>query len=133
MVTREASRPPQLQLCLPDGGSDVIVHPGTLSGPRVAGVEASPCLAARPAGERVTAWTLLLSTEDGRPVLLCDSARLTGERTAGTTAVAVDALVPAGAGTLAGSVTHWTRPDGAGARPDRRGAERPLTAGSHVG
>jgi L-arginine dehydrogenase len=96
-----ASQPPQVQLCLPDGGGDVIVYPGTLSGPRVAGVKASPYLTARPVGERVTAWTLLLSTEDGHPVLLCDSARLTVERTAGTTAVAVDALAPADAGTLA--------------------------------
>ena len=49
-----------MRLPLPDGASDVIVYPGTLSGPRAAGVKLSPYLAARPAGERVTAWTLLL-------------------------------------------------------------------------
>jgi ornithine cyclodeaminase/alanine dehydrogenase-like protein (mu-crystallin family) len=69
-----AAQPPQVRLTLPDRGSDVIVYPGTLSGPRAAGVKLSPYLAARPAGERVTAWTLLLSTEAGQPVLdLADS------------------------------------------------------------
>jgi L-arginine dehydrogenase len=101
LASGAAHQPPQVRLPLTDGASDVIVYPGTLSGPRVAGVKLSPYLASRPAGQRVTAWTLLLSTEDGHPVLLCDSARLTVERTAGTTAVAVDALAPADAGTLA--------------------------------
>ena len=94
-------QPPQTLLPLPDGASDVIVYPGTLAQPGLAGVKLSPYLAHRPAGQRVTAWTLLLSTDDGQPVLLCDSARLTVERTAGTTAVAVDALAPATARTLA--------------------------------
>lgn len=94
-------QPPQTLLPLPDGASDVIVYPGTLAQPGLAGVKLSPYLAHRPAGQRVTAWTLLLSTDDGQPVLLCDSARLTVERTAGTTAVAVDALAPASARTLA--------------------------------
>ena len=34
----------------------------------------------------ITAWTLLLSTRTGQPLLLADSARLTTERTAATTA-----------------------------------------------
>lgn len=96
-----AQQPAQTLLPLADGASDVIVYPGALSGSRLAGVKLSPYLAHRPAGQRVTAWTLLLSTEDGQPVLLCDSARLTLERTAGTTAVAVGALAPAGARTVA--------------------------------
>ncbi len=79
----------------------MIVYRGTLDGPALAGVKLSPHLAARPPGERVTAWTLLLSTSDGQPVLLADSARLTVERTAGTTALAVDALTPASSRTLA--------------------------------
>ncbi len=96
-----AQQPTQTVLPLADGASDVIVYSGTLDGPALAGVKLSPYLAGRPPGERVTAWTLLLSTSDGRPVLLVDSGRLTVERTAGTTAVAVDALAPASSRTLA--------------------------------
>ncbi len=65
-----AQQPTQTVLPLTDGASDVIVYPGTSDGPALAGVKLSPYLAARPPGERVTAWTLLLSTSDGQPVLL---------------------------------------------------------------
>jgi L-arginine dehydrogenase len=95
-----AQQPAQTVLPLADGASDVIVYPGTLHVPPLAGVKLSPYLAHRPVGQRVTAWTVLLSTDDGRPVLLCDSARLTVERTAATTAVAVDMLAPPAGGTL---------------------------------
>ena len=64
-------------------------------------MKVSPYLASHPPGQRVTAWTLLVSTEDGRPALLCDSLALTTERTAGTTALAVDQLAAADAGVLA--------------------------------
>ena len=95
-----AQQPAQTVLPLADGASDVIVYPAALGTPALAGVKLSPYLAHRPAGERVTAWTLLLSTDDGAPVLLRDSRELTVERTAGTTAVAVDALAPPHARTL---------------------------------
>ena len=49
----------------------------------------------------VTAYTLLMSIDTGRPLLLCDSLALTTERTAATTALALDYLTPAGAETLA--------------------------------
>jgi L-arginine dehydrogenase len=62
-------------------------------------VKLSPYLPART--PPVTAWTLLLSTKTGEPVLLCDSASLTAERTAGTTALAVDRLAPDDASVLA--------------------------------
>ena len=90
----QASQPAQTVLPLGDGASDVIVYPAAVASSALAGVKLSPYLASRPAGQRVSAWTVLLSTQTGLPVLLCDSLALTTERTAGTTAVAVDALAP---------------------------------------
>ena len=96
-----AQQPAQTLMPLADGAGDVIVYPALVDAPQLAGVKVSPYLAERPAGERVSAWTLLVSLADGSPVLLCDGMALTVERTAGTTAVAVDALAPAGARRLA--------------------------------
>ncbi len=81
---------------------DVIVYQGVL--PERYGVKVSPYLPPETTGEDhsiVTAWTLLLSTKTGMPLLLCDSKWLTTERTAATTALAVDLLAPACAATLA--------------------------------
>ena len=80
-------------------GADAIVYPAAVENLGVVSVKLSPYLPART--PPVTAWTLLLSTETGEPVLLCDSAALTAERTAGTTALAVDHLAPATASVLA--------------------------------
>lgn len=81
---------------------DVIVYQGLL--PDLYGVKVSPYLppsATGTGGAIVTAWTLLLSTKTGRPLLLCDSKWLTTERTAATTALAVDLLAPPAVSTLA--------------------------------
>ena len=48
----------------------------------------------------VTAYTLLLSVSDGTPLLLCDSYALTTARTAATTALAIEYLMPQGAEAL---------------------------------
>ncbi|TCG08396.1 hypothetical protein BZM27_12785 [Paraburkholderia steynii] len=40
----------------------------------------------------ITAWTALMSMETGQPLMWCDAGLLTTERTAGTTALAVDQL-----------------------------------------
>ena len=48
----------------------------------------------------MTAWTVLMSMETGQPILLCDSKQLTVERTAATTALAVDLLAPQSAARL---------------------------------
>ena len=65
-------------------------------------VKVSPYLP-QPAGKAVvTAWTLLVSTRTGQPVALIDAGVLTVERTAATTAVAVDLLAPADASTPGG-------------------------------
>lgn len=92
------AQPPQLLTLLP-GGGDVIAYQGVLPG--YYGVKVSPYLPDAAGGGLVTAWTLLLSTETGRPLLLCDSKWLTTERTAATTALAVDLLAAPGATRLA--------------------------------
>jgi L-arginine dehydrogenase len=66
---------------------------------KVFGAKLSPYLS-RPHGALVTAWTLLMSMETGEPILLCDSKQLTVERTAATTALAVDLLAPKSASRL---------------------------------
>lgn len=52
-------------------------------------------------GYTVTAWPLLMSTETGNPMLLVDSSRLTLERTAATTALALKYLAKKDAEKLA--------------------------------
>jgi L-arginine dehydrogenase len=64
------------------------------------GVKLSPYIVRKPQPV-ITAWTLLMSTQTGQPLLLCDAGRLTTERTAGVTALAVDLLAPPDARTLA--------------------------------
>jgi L-arginine dehydrogenase len=91
-------QPPQTVVAFGDG-ADAIVYPAAVEDLGVVSVKLSPYLPGRT--PPVTAWTLLLSTETGNPVLLCDSATLTAERTAGTTALAVDYLAPDGASVLA--------------------------------
>jgi len=89
----QATQPPQSLTLFPSGAGDFIAYLGVLARERVFGVKLSPYVAA-PGGAFVTAWTLLMSMDSGQPVLLCDAKRLTTERTAGTTALAVDLLAP---------------------------------------
>lgn len=59
----------------------------------------------------VTAWTALMSMRTGQPLMWCDAGLQTVERTAGTTALAVDCLAPGTARRLAivGATAHLTR------------------------
>lgn len=98
LASGRARQPPQTIIEL-EGGADVIIYPAAVLTLEVASVKVSPFLPART--PPVTAWTLLVSTETGEPVLLCDSAELTTERTAATTALAVDLLASETASTLA--------------------------------
>ncbi len=115
-----AVQPAQSLTLFPDGKGDFISYLGVLSGRGVFGAKLSPYIVT---GERpiITAWTSLMSMTTGQPLLLCDAGRLTVERTAGTTALAVDELAPAGARRLAiiGSgpiaTAHWRHV--AGLRP----------------
>lgn len=92
LATKQAVQPPQTLTLLPNGAGDFITYLGALADEKVLGAKISPYLMAN--GGFVTAWTLLLSMETGEPILLCDSKRLTTERTAATTALAVGLLAP---------------------------------------
>jgi L-arginine dehydrogenase len=95
-----AVQPPQTLTLLPQGAGDFITYLGVLAEAKVFGAKLSPYLS-RPGGGLVTAWTVLMSMESGLPILLCDSKQLTVERTAATTALAVDLLAPQSAARLA--------------------------------
>jgi len=95
-----AVQPPQACGVIADQ-VDVIWYPAVLGTHNLFGAKLSPYLMKRKDGPKVTAWTLLCSTETGDPVLLCDSLALTTERTAATTALAVQLLKRAGATRLA--------------------------------
>jgi len=96
----EAVQPAQTLTLLPQDRGDFILYSGALAETGVFGAKLSPYI---PTDGRpiVTAWTLLMSAETGQPLLLCDAGRLTTERTAATTALAVDLLAPPSAGDLA--------------------------------
>jgi L-arginine dehydrogenase len=100
LAAGRAVQPQQVVTDLPDGG-DVIAYQAVLADAGVYAVKVSPYLP-QPGGKAVvTAWTLLVSTRTGQPLLLADSARLTTERTAATTALAVGLLARPGAHRLA--------------------------------
>lgn len=86
-----AVQPRQTLALLPQQQGDFILYSGAMTEPPVLGVKISPYIVAadRPV---ITAWTLLLSARTGKPLVLCDAGRLTTERTAATTALAVDLL-----------------------------------------
>lgn len=94
-----AVQPAQTLSLFPGNGGDFITYPGVLASDGVFGAKLSPYIP-RAEGALVTAWTLLMSMETGLPLLLCDSKRLTTERTAATTIIAADRLARADAGVL---------------------------------
>lgn len=82
-----------LQSVLPlEGGGDVITYPSALHDQGVFCLKVSPYLPQPTGPAVVTAWTMLMSTRTGQPLVLVDSAGLTVLRTAATTALAVDLL-----------------------------------------
>ncbi|MBD9596916.1 ornithine cyclodeaminase family protein [Ensifer sp. ENS05] len=86
-----ATQPPQTLSLFPNDAGDFITYLGVLTEERVFGAKLSPYI---PGTDHalVTAWTLLMSMDTGTPVLLCDSKRLTTERTAAATIIAADLL-----------------------------------------
>jgi len=86
-----ATQPPQVLTLLPENRGDFITYSGILPEDNVFGVKVSPYVVT-PSGGKVTAMTMLMSLETGQPLLFCDSLALTTERTAATTALAVDLL-----------------------------------------
>lgn len=91
MAAGRAVQPLQVVTDIP-GGGDVITYQAVLADERVYAVKVSPYLPQADGSATVTAWTLLLSLDTGEPLLLIDSKALTAERTAATTALAVDLL-----------------------------------------
>lgn len=91
--TDQAVQPPQSLTLFPQGAGDFITYLGVLSEAGVFGAKLSPYIVT-PGRPVITAWTLLMSMATGAPLLLCDAALLTVERTAGATALAIDHLAP---------------------------------------
>ncbi|MDR1657415.1 MAG: ornithine cyclodeaminase family protein [Deltaproteobacteria bacterium] len=96
----EAVQPPQTLALFPGQRGDFITYLGIVGPSDVFGAKLSPYIAdgSKPV---ITAWTILFSMKTGLPLILCDSARLTRERTAATTALAVDKLASPEASVLA--------------------------------
>lgn len=109
----QAVQPPQTVSLFPGNGGDFITYLGVMAEEKVFGAKLSPYIPGTGGNKAlVTAWTLLMSMESGEPILLCDSLRLTTERTAATSVIAADRLAPKGAkiltiiGTGAAGLAH---------------------------
>ncbi|MGT0191895.1 ornithine cyclodeaminase family protein [Burkholderia pyrrocinia] len=91
LASARAVQPPQTLTLFPDQAGDFITYLGALADEQVFGAKLSPYVVT---GSKpiVTAWTALMSMRTGQPLMWCDAGRLTVERTAGTTALAVDCL-----------------------------------------
>lgn len=91
LASGQAVQPSQVVTEFPTGG-DVIAYQAVLADAGVYAVKVSPYIPQPDGAPIVTAWTLLMSTRTGEPLLLADASRLTAERTAATTAIAVNLL-----------------------------------------
>ncbi|MBP0607508.1 MULTISPECIES: ornithine cyclodeaminase family protein [Burkholderia] len=100
LAAARAVQPPQTLTPFPDQAGDFITYLGALADQQVFGAKLSPYVVTggKPI---VTAWTALMSMQTGRPLMWCDAGLLTVERTAGTTALAIDCLAPRNARHLA--------------------------------
>jgi L-arginine dehydrogenase len=94
LARADAVQPPQTLTLFPHGAGDFIAYLGALADAKVFGAKLSPYIVTGGA-PIITAWTALMSMETGQPLMWCDAALLTTERTAGTTALAVDQLARA--------------------------------------
>ena len=94
------AQPPQTLTLFPQDRGDFITYLGVLSHVDIFGAKLSPYI---PTGASpiITAWTILMSMKTGLPLLLCDAASLTTERTAATTCLAVQKLARPDAAVLA--------------------------------
>jgi L-arginine dehydrogenase len=96
----QAAQPAQTVTDFPGGGGDFITYLGAVQAAGVFGAKLSPYIVTG-AAPIITAWTHLMSMTTGAPLALVDAMQLTTERTAGTTALAVDLLALATATRLA--------------------------------
>ena len=95
-----AVQPAQNITAFPGAKGDFITYLGVLAEAQVFGAKLSPYIVTE-GNPVITAWTSLMSMQTGQPLLMCDAGQLTTERTAGTTALAVDLLAADDAQTLA--------------------------------
>lgn len=93
-------QPAQTVTEFPGKTGDFITYLGAVEEMGVFGAKLSPYIVTDTA-PIITAWTALMSMQTGQPLAWCDAGRLTTERTAGTTALAVDFLAPSEATHLA--------------------------------
>lgn len=93
LAKEQVVQPPQSLTLFPDNRGDFITYLGALAHKNVFGAKLSPYIPTHGA-PIITAWTMLMSMTTGQPLLLCDSGKLTQERTAGVTALAVEKLAP---------------------------------------
>jgi len=93
LASGNATQPPQSLSVFPKDKGDFITYTGVIDTLSVFGAKLSPYIIT---GNKpiVTAWTYLMSSKTGQPLLCCDSSALTTERTAGTTALAISYLAP---------------------------------------
>ena len=113
----QAVQPPQTLALLPEDKGDFITYLGADTNAGVFGAKLSPYLVTdgKPI---ITAWTVLMSTQTGQPLCLCDAGALTTERTAATTALAVDLLARQDAQKIAiigsgpAAAAHWRHVQG---------------------
>ncbi|WP_050604493.1 ornithine cyclodeaminase family protein [Ruegeria sp. 6PALISEP08] len=96
----QAVQPAQALTLFPNDKGDFITYLGASTGAELFGAKLSPYLV-KPGKPVITAWTVLMSMKTGQPLMLCDSGELTTERTAATTALAVDHLARSEAEILA--------------------------------
>ncbi|HEF4745475.1 TPA: ornithine cyclodeaminase family protein [Burkholderia multivorans] len=103
LASARAVQPPQTLTLFPEQAGDFITYLGALADEQVFGAKLSPYIVGGgPDGKPVViAWTALMSMRTGQPLMWCDAGQLTVERTAGTTALAVDCLAPRDARRLA--------------------------------
>lgn len=91
LATGTGVQPLQSVTLLPHGG-DAILYQGVLANAGLFAIKVSPYLPQPSGAPIITAWTLVLDLKTGNPVLLIDSKTLTAERTAATSALAIDLL-----------------------------------------
>ncbi len=96
----KAVQPAQTVTEFPGKDGDFITYMGAIEEMGVFGAKLSPYIVTD-GPPIITAWTALMSMQTGLPLVWCDAGVLTTERTAGTTALAVDYLAPAKVGHLA--------------------------------
>lgn len=81
---------------LPEGKGDCLIFPASAPSIGVFGAKLSPFIPARKTKglDPVTAYNIVLSTETGELMMVCDAGYLTKVRTAATTSLAIDSLKP---------------------------------------